>query len=160
MAVEYMRAIAARYNKLGYTPYRWFAADAAPPWTPVARPLREARLGVLSTCGAYAVGQVAFHYKDDTSLRRIPSAIAAVDLRFSHITENYLVDAKRDPECMLPLRALRSLVHSGELGALATHVYTCMGGVYSQRRVREEVAPAVAAAMRDEAVDAVLLIPM
>jgi len=155
-----MRAIAARYTKLGYTPYRWFAADSAPPWTPVTRPLGATRLGVLSTCGAYALGQVAYHYKDDTSLRRIPAAIAASELRFSHITENYLVDAKRDPECMLPLRALHSLVQSGELGALAAHVYTCMGGVYSQRRVREEVAPAVAAAMRDEAVDAVLLIPM
>ena len=58
MTVEYMQAIRRRYERLGYAPYRWFEADSAPPWQPLAKPLAEARVGLLSTCGAYALGYV------------------------------------------------------------------------------------------------------
>ena len=158
--VEYMRSVNARYASLGYTPYRWVEADSAPAWQPLGKPLSQVRLGLLATAGAYAVGQKAFHYKDDTSLRRIPSATPDAALRFSHVTENYLVDARRDPGCVLPLTALRTLVAEGVLGSLADEVMSCMGGVYSQRRVREEVAPALLEAYRAQGVDAVLLVPM
>jgi D-proline reductase (dithiol) PrdB len=60
----------------------------------------------------------------------------------------------------MPLRALRKLARNGVIGGLADKVLSCMGGVYSQRRVREQVAPAVLDAMRGQAVDAALLIAM
>ena len=160
MSVNYMQAIKARYESLGYTPYRWFEADSPPPFTPLAKPLAECRLGLLSTSGAYALGQRAYHYKDDTSIRALPAAMNLADVRFSHITENYLVDAKRDPGCMLPLTQLRKLRDEGALGSLAAQVFSCMGGVYSQRRVREETAPAVLDALRAEGVDCALLVAM
>lgn len=160
MSVDYMQAIRARYESLGYTPYRWVEADSAPPWQPLRQPLARARLGLLSTCGAYALGQVAYHYKDDTSIRALPSNIEPQDLRFSHITENYLLDAKRDPNCILPLAQLRGLRQEGVIGALAEQVFSCMGGVYSQRRVRDEVAPALLDAFRAQHVDCALLVAM
>ena len=160
MSVHYMQAIRARYESLGYTPYRWFEADSAPPWQTLNKPLAAARLGLLSTSGAYALGQCAYHYKDDTSIRALPSTVAEQDVRFSHITENYLVDPKRDPNCILPLTPLRTLVKEGVVGELAGQVFSCMGGVYSQRRVREEVAPALLDAFRAEAVDCALLVAM
>lgn len=160
MPVNYMQTIAARYVKLGYTPYRWFHADTPPPWQPLAKPLREVRLGMLSTSGAYALGQLAYHYRDDASIRAIDTATTDADLRFSHLTENYLVDARRDPACIFPLATLRALRGEGFLGALADRVFSCMGGVYSQRRVREETAPALLEAFRAEQVDAALLVAM
>lgn len=160
MTVDYMQAITERYRSLGYAPYRWFRAEDAPPWQPFSKPLSAARLGLLSTSGAYALGQVAYHYKDDTSIRSIASDTPDAQLRFSHITENYLVDARRDPGCILPLAALRKLVGEGVIGKLADKVFSCMGGVYSQRRVREEVAPALLEAFRAERVDAALLVAM
>ena len=160
MTVAYMQAIRARYESLGYTPYQWFNADSPPAWQPLAKPLAKVRLGMLSTSGGYVVGQCAYHYKDDTGVRAIGRDTPDDALRFSHITENYLVAAKRDPHCILPLAQLRALVADGTLGGVAEQVYTCMGGVYSQRRVREEVAPAVLARMQADAVDAVLLVPM
>jgi D-proline reductase (dithiol) PrdB len=160
MNVNYMQAIRARYEHLGYTPYRWYEADNTPPWTAMAKPLSEARLGLLSTSGAYVRGQVAYHYKDDTSIRALSSHVATTDLRFSHITENYLVDAKRDPHCIVPLMQLQTLRKEGAIGSLAEQVFSCMGGVYSQRRVREEVAPAVLEGMRSERVDCALLVAM
>ena len=57
--VEYMRAITERYQSLGYTPYRWYKAGALPAWTPLAKPLSECRVGVLSTAGARATGMRA-----------------------------------------------------------------------------------------------------
>jgi D-proline reductase (dithiol) PrdB len=160
MPVMYMQAITARYLSLGYQPYRWFTADSPPAWQPLRKPLREARLGLLSTSGAYALGQVAYHYRDDCSIREIPAATPDAELRFSHITENYLVDPRRDPGCIFPSRALRRLVGRGVIGSLADRLLSCMGGVYSQRRVREEVAPAVLAALRAQEVDAALLVAM
>jgi len=160
MTVDYIRAITERYERLGYAPYQWYHAEDAPPWTALGKPLADSRLGVLSTAGAYVAGQVAFYYKDDTSLRAIASDTPADRLRFSHITENYLPDARRDPDCVLPLAALREAVAAGELGALADDAFSCMGGIYSQRRVREELCPAVHDAFRAQEVDAALLIPL
>jgi D-proline reductase (dithiol) PrdB len=160
MTVNYMQAITERYERLGYAPYRWYAADTDPPWQPLDKPLREMRVGMLSTSGAYAVGQLAYHYKDDTSIREIPADIVEQSLRFSHITENYLVDPKRDPNCIFPIRALRTLVAEGFIGQLTDKFFSCMGGVYSQRRVREEVAPALLAAFEAQRADVALLVPM
>ncbi len=160
MTVAYMQSIAERYLRLGYAPYRWFKAEDPPAWQPLTKPLSAARIGMLSTSGAYALGQVAYHYKDDASFRRIPASTADRELRFSHLTENYLVDARRDPGCIFPLRALDALEAEGFIGKLANEVFSCMGAVYSQRRVREELAPALLAAFKGQEVDAALLVSM
>lgn len=160
MSVEYIRSITERYEKLGYQPYQWYEADSAPAFAPLRKPLSQSRLGVLSTAGTYALGQVAYYYKDDTSMRAIPKDTATGDLRFSHITENYLPDARRDPNCVFPLEHLRELEADGTVGELADEVYSCMGGVYSQRRVREELLPALLQGFRAQAVDVALLVPL
>lgn len=158
--VRYMEAIRSRYQRLGYDPYRWFEADSAPAFTPLQKELAQSRLGVLTTSGAYVAGQVAYHYKDDTSLRAIPKATPSDDLRFAHITENYLVNSRKDPNCTVPLEPLRSLEAEGHIGEVAEEVFSCMGGIYSQRRVREELIPEVEERFRQQDVDAVLLVPM
>ena len=158
--VSYIDAITERYASLGYQPYRWFKAEGSPPWQPLSKPLAKSRVGLLSTAGAYVVGQVAFHYKDDTSVREIARDTSTEDLRFSHITENYLEDPREDPNCILPLAALRQAEAAGEIGELAGRTLSCMGGIYSQRRVREELIPAVEAHFQREAVDVALLVPM
>ena len=89
----YIPPITAHYSSQGFAPYAWHLAEEAPPLAaPPPKPLAECRLGVLATSGAYVAGeQRAFSYKDDTSLRRIPSDTPASRLHFSHLTENYLV---------------------------------------------------------------------
>ncbi len=160
MAVRYIDNITKHYQKLGYDPYRWFFADDPSSWAPLRKPLNKIKLGMLSTSGAYVAGQRAYHYKDDTSVREIPSDTPVEQLRFSHITENYLIEARRDPECLVPITALRQLVGEGVIRQLAPSVLSCMGGIYSQRRVRQELIPTVAATFAAQGVDAVLLVPM
>ncbi len=95
--VSYMEALTRHYERLEYEPYRWFHADEPPPWTPLGAPLAKSRLGVLVTAGAYLPGQTGFYYKDDASVRAIPVDTANERIHFAHLTENYLVDARRDP---------------------------------------------------------------
>jgi D-proline reductase (dithiol) PrdB len=158
--VSYIDAISQRYKSLGYDPYRWYQADSPPAFSALSKPVAQSRIGVLATSGTYVAGQVAYHYKDDTSMRRIGKDTPTDQLRFAHITENYLEDSRRDPNCTFPIDALRSAESQGRIGELADDLLSCMGGIYSQRRVREELIPAVHERLKAQQVDAVLLIPM
>ncbi len=160
MHVEYIKSITERYERLGYRPYRWYEAEDDGVLAPLKKPLSESRLGMLSTAGAYAAGQVAFYYKDDTSLRRIANDTDPADMRFSHITENYLPDPRRDPNCVFPMTPLARLAEEGVIGSLAGDHLSCMGGVYSQRRARQEMVPAIEAAFAEQAVEVALLVPL
>ena len=60
---------------------------------------------------------------------------------------------------MFPIDTLRGLAREGQIGSLAANAYTFMGGIYSSRRVREELAPRVTERLLAEAVDAVLFVP-
>ena len=158
--VRYIDAITHRYELLGFSPYRWFEADSSPPFEALSKPIAQSKIGVLATSGTYVAGQVAYHYKDDTSLRAIPKDTTTRELRFAHITENYLQDSRRDPNCTFPIEALRALEAQQRIGELAEELFSCMGGIYSQRRVREELIPAVQERFEAQQVDAVLLVPM
>ena len=158
--VSYIQQTKDRYDSLGYEPYKWFSADSEPDFTPAAKPLSESKLGLVSTAGTYVAGQVAYYYKDDASVRAIPSNTPVDDIRFSHVTENYLVDARKDPRCTFPIEALQTLKSEGVIGALADNFFSCMGGIYSQRRVVEELIPALEQGIADEEIDVLLLVPL
>ncbi|MGQ4806896.1 hypothetical protein NKDENANG_00233 [Candidatus Entotheonellaceae bacterium PAL068K] len=158
-AVEYIKRIEEKYAKLGHPSYNWVVNDAPPPWQPLRQPLSSCRLGLVASGGLYVTGQVAFHYKDDTSFRVIPSDVKTADLRATHFAYD-LTDARRDPNVVFPIDPLRQLVQEGVIGALAEHAYTFMGGIYSARRVRDELAPRLTAGLLAENVDAVLFVPV
>jgi D-proline reductase (dithiol) PrdB len=104
-------------------------------------------------------GQVAFHYKDDVSFRVIPKTVHTADLRATHFAYD-VTDARRDPNVVFPIDTLRGLEQEGFIGALAPYAYTFMGGIYSARRVREELAPQLTERLRAAQVDAVLFVPV
>jgi D-proline reductase (dithiol) PrdB len=159
MPVDYIERIREKYARDGYPPYQWVVNSAPPPWQPLRRPLAECRLGLVASGGIYVTGQVAFHYKDDTSFRVIPTNVNTVDLRATHFAYD-LTDARQDPNVVFPIDTLRRLVSAGVIGALAEHAYTFMGGIYSARRVREELAPRLTERLLAEGVDAVLFVPV
>jgi D-proline reductase (dithiol) PrdB len=157
---EYIRQTRENYEKLGFEPYQWFEAEDAPSFSVPPIPLSEARLGLVSTAGTYVHGQVAYYYKDDTGIRSIPNDTPVDDIRFSHIMENYLVEARQDPCTVFPLEALQQLEAEGVVGKLADNYFSCMGGIYSQNRVNTELIPNLDKAVRDEQLDLLLLIPL
>ena len=160
--VDYIARTREQYARLGYDDYRWAERPDPPPWTSLAKPVAEANLALVASGGAYLQGQVAFHWKDDTGIRLVPSDEPASDVRVTHFAYD-LVPAREDPNIVFPVDRLRELVDDGTLGCLAPQAVACMGGIYSVRRAEQELAPAVVeavSAMDGPAVDLVLLVPV
>ena len=157
--VEYMTRIRDNYAKLGYKPYQWVSNAEPPPWQPLQKPLSACRLGLIASGGIYVTGQVAFHFKDDASFRAIPTDVKTSDLRTAHFAYDQ-TDARQDPNVVFPIDTLRRLVKERVIGSLTEHAYTFMGGIYSSRRVRDELALQLTERMLAEKADVVLLVPV
>ena len=157
--VDYIPRIRDNYARLGYKAYNWVVNRDIAPWAPLRKPLSKCRLGLAASGGIYVAGQAAFHYKDDTSHREIPTYVDAKVLRATHFAYD-LSDARTDPNVVFPIDTLRRLVREGFLGGLADRFYTFMGGIYSSRRVTEDLAPRLTARFLEDGVDAVLLVPV
>jgi D-proline reductase (dithiol) PrdB len=139
--------------------YRWAdRRDEPVPWAPLRKPLARCRVALGATGGVYAPGQAPFHFKDDTSTRVVSTSIEARELGVSHFGYP-TVDAERDPNCVFPVDRLRELAADGTIGELAATAITCMGGIYSQRRVVEELVPAVLDWLLPLDVDLFYLVP-
>ena len=153
--VEYIPRTRELYA--AYEPYRWVVNDDVP-WTPLTKPLNQCRVALASSAGVYYKDQRPFHAREDTSLREIPKDVAVEDLRIAHFgyrTE----DAKKDPNCVFPIERVRELESEGFIGELADPTYTFMGGIYSARRVCQEVAPRFAKLLADDQVDLLYIVP-
>lgn len=124
------------------------------------RPLREARLALVSTGGATAPGQEPFSTgkRGDPSFRPLPSSTDPGELAFDHPHYDTSL-AVEDPDCIYPVRLLRALAREGVFGELAPTACSMMGYVPVTRTLTEETAPAIGALMQGEAVDAALLCP-
>ena len=157
--VEYMARIRDNYAGLGYKPYQWVSNQDPPPWQPLRKPLSACRLGLIASGGVYVTGQVAFHFKDDASFRAVPTNVKTSDLRTAHFAYDQ-TDARKDPNVVFPIDTLRQLVKENVIGELADHCFTFMGGIYSSRRVRDELAPQLTERLLAERVDVALLVPV
>lgn len=157
--VDYIQQTRDTYNSLGYGEYRWAHNPETPPWADLPKPLTDCRVGLIASGGIYAHGQVAFTHKDDTSYREIPTDIDLSELRVTHFAFDQ-TNARRDPNVVLPLGPLRALQADGAIGGLVSHALTFMGGIYSQRRLGEELMPNLVRRTREMGADVVLLVPV
>jgi len=157
--VGYIERIREKYEALGFSSYQWVVNEAPPAWQALKKPLSASRLGLIASGGIYVTGQVAFHYKDDISFRVIPADVKTSDLRVTHFAYDF-TDARQDPNVVFPIDTLRGLQREGVIGELSEHAYTFMGGIYSTRRVREELAPQLTERLLADQVDAALLVPV
>ena len=157
--IDYIERITNQYVGLGYRAYQWIHADDAPEMAALSKPLSECRVGMLATGGVYRQGQTAFTHKDDVTYRAIPSGTDVGELSATHFAYD-LTDARVDVNVVYPTNALHELVDAGVIGELAPSFFTCMGGIYSARRVREELAPAIVQRCLDDEIDVMLLVPV
>ena len=157
--IDYIQRTREQYDALGYPTYRWVENEGSPPWSPVAKPLAESRVALIGSGGVYTPGQIAYHFKDDTSFRLIDSDTPEGDLHVTHFAYD-LSDARRDPNVVFPLGTLRRLVTEGFIAGLGPRAYGFMGGIYSARKVRDVLAPALADRVVEDEVDLALLVPV
>jgi len=138
------------------------------PWTPLEKPLSEARVALLSTAGLSMRGDEPFDMemerrnpvRGDPSFRRLrnDATTATIEANHLHIDTGYI---ERDLNVALPVDRLRERVEAGEVGSAAPTHYSIMGFQGSDMsRLVEESAPAIAEAMRNEEVDLAILAPV
>jgi D-proline reductase (dithiol) PrdB len=157
--VDYIQRTREQYDSLGYPPYQWVHNDDEPPFQPLAKPLADCRVGLIASGGIYRHGQVAFHFRDDFSFREIPSDTEVSELRATHFAYD-LTDARNDPNVVFPMETLRDLARTGRIRELSANAYTFMGGIYSARKVRDILAPAIASRLQKDEVDVAILVPV
>lgn len=157
--VDYIQRTVDQYSALGYPPYQWVHNEGAPAFTPLNKPLEQCKVGLIASGGIYRHGQIAFHFKDDLSYREIKNDTPDAALRATHFAYD-LTDARADPNVVFPLQTLRRCQANGLIGSLGANAYTFMGGIYSSRKVRDILAPALAERMQQDEVDVVLLVPV
>jgi D-proline reductase (dithiol) PrdB len=138
------------------------------PWAPVAKPLADSKLALLSTAGLSMKGDRPFDMdferknptRGDPSWRalRADANSGSVEANHLHIDTGYIA---RDLNVALPLDRARELVAEGRLGALADTHYSTMGYQGNDTTSQQEQsAPEIADRMRSEEVDLALLAPV
>jgi hypothetical protein len=143
--------------------YPWRRIDPVP-WAAPLKPLAESKVAVVSTAGLVLPSQEPF---DDTvrggdwSYRELPHDADLTTLRETHRSESFdHTGLRADANLGMPLDRLRELVAAGEIGSINHRHFSLMGSITAPGRLIRESAPAVAAALSADAVDAVLLVPV
>jgi hypothetical protein len=162
--IPYMRRTREYYAAIGYTtPYRW-AHHVEAPFTPLRKPLRDARLTIITTAAPYRAdkgdqgpgaaynGGAKFYepYSGDTSQTH--------DLRISHIGYDRIHTAATDSGTWFPLPALLRTVAAGRVGAVTPRFH----GVPTNRSHRVTVetdAPEILRRCQEDSADAAILVP-
>lgn len=143
--------------------YPWRRIDPVPFALP-RKPLKEAKIALVSTAGLVLPHQPPF---DDTirggdwSWREIPADSDVTTLLETHRSASFDHSGVRaDPNLGLPLDRLHELAAEGAIGGVNHRHFSLMGSITAPARLTKESAPAVAAALEADGVDAVLLVPI
>ncbi len=157
MPVEYIKRINEFYGKRGMKPLEFARHDSAP-LTPLSKPLGECRIGLISSGGVYHSSQPAYQDLDDLTYREIPKDVDLAELKIHHVGYDH-TDAEKDVNIVFPVTRLRELEKEGFIGALASPCYTFMGRIYSRLRLLKETGPDLAKKLKENSVDACLIVP-
>jgi hypothetical protein len=162
--VPYMQRTRDYYLALGYAnPYRWAHFDDVP-FSPLAVPLPQARLALITTAAPYRPdagdqgpgapynGRAKFFSVYSGSTDSTP------DLRISHVGYDRDHTSAEDPHTWFPLAQLRQAEQSGRIGSLTPRFHGAPTN-RSQRVTREIDAPELLARCEEDGADAVLLAP-
>jgi D-proline reductase (dithiol) PrdB len=125
------------------------------------KPMSELRVALGSSGGVYGNTQPPFDmesHQGDDSVRWIPGDVESSDLAFAHDHYDH-TDAEEDPNCVFPIDRLRELAADRVIGSVAAEHVGFMGFVPNPTRLMREIAPEVAARLKRDGVDAVILSP-
>ena len=133
------------------------------PWTPLRRPLREARLALVTSAGPHLRVDrpvVTDHKVPDQSWRRLPSDAWTGEIVQRHTSIGFdRSGIDRDLNVTYAVDRLRELRERGEIGSLAESFYSFMGALRTWDVLERETGPEVAGLLRGYGVDVVVLTP-
>lgn len=128
---------------------------------PLAVPLSEATVALVTTAGVHLDSQLPFHVETvagDSGYRLIPDDVELGELRFTH-THYDTTSAERDPNVVFPIVRLHELVSTGRIGTASPVHVGMMGFNPDPTDVAEVSAPAIVGALVEAGVHAAVLAP-
>jgi D-proline reductase (dithiol) PrdB len=136
-------------------------------WSPGAilkKPLSDARVAAITSAGYYLPDQAPFDASrrgGDTSYRVIPRDADLSTLRIGNRSDAFDSSGiETDKNLSLPLDRFHDLERARSIGAVAPRHFSVMGSITAPGRLISRTAPEIAAGLRDDRVDAVLLTPV
>jgi hypothetical protein len=130
-------------------------------FTPLAKPLAESRVALVSSAGVHLDDQEPFHIATvagDPSFRLLDDDLDPRRLRFTH-THYDTKSAEADPNVVFPIDRLHEAVADGRVGSASPVHVGMMGFNPDPTPIAEVSAPAVAELLAGEGVDVVVLVP-
>lgn len=161
--VRYIDKTREYYRREGYEkPYRWAHFDDAP-FAPLAKPLAESRVALISTseiAQRSADDQRKWFEKDEIgNVYSIPSDTPLDDLYSQSLSFDKYATSLDDVNAYFPITRLHELAAEGRIGGVAPNAHALFNA-YSQRRTREVDAPEVLDRCRADGVDVALMVPV
>ena len=143
--------------------YRWRRIDPVP-WAPLAKPLSQCKLALVSSAGFIAPGQPPLDSSvrgGDVSFRDIPSDIDVKTLIDTHRSETFdHAGLRQDPNLAFPIDRVRELAERGRIGSVNHRHLSFMGSITAPGRLVRDTAPDVARRLVADGVDVALLVPV
>lgn len=130
-------------------------------WAPLRVPVSEATVALLSSCGVHRRSEPPFDILDpegDTTIRYLPGDVSSATLMATHGHID-TTSANEDINVVFPIDRLRELADRGRVGRVAATHYGLMGWCPKVARMRDDVAPRIVERLREDGVDALLLVP-
>jgi D-proline reductase (dithiol) PrdB len=136
------------------------------PWTPLAKPLSECNVALLSSAGIALKNDQPFDQEGerqnpwwgDPTHRVIPKTATEEDIRLYHLHIDPFY-AEQDLNCLFPLRRLQEMEHSGRIGRMSNRHYSIMGYILNPERLLQETVPALIRNLKEDMADVVVLVP-
>ena len=145
-----------------------FTGEEEPVWAPFDKRLQDSRIALLTSAGVYVKKSQSPFDLDrerahpewgDPSWRAIPAAVDSADVGVAHLHIND-EDLLADLEIALPAGLLQQLAKDQVIGSAAAEHISVMG--YQERSLegwRDQTAGEVAAHLRSQGVDGLILAP-
>ena len=154
--VPYMERTRLYYRALGYeTDYVWAKFDDVP-FTPLAKPLSEMNVALVTTAGPPDRSNRDARGRKQVWSGDVESPPAEWETDVAWDRESTHLD---DRETFVPIDAMRKAVAKGVIGSLARRFHGAPTD-YSHRKTLEEDAPQILRRLRDDGADAALLVPL
>jgi D-proline reductase (dithiol) PrdB len=136
------------------------------PWTPLAKPLSECSVAMISSAGIALKDDLPFDQEGekrnpwwgDPSFRILPKDASQEDVRFYHlhIDPSY---AEQDLNCLLPLQRLAQMEANGRIGRVNPRHYSIMGYILNPDELLCDTVPALIRNLKEDLADVVVLVP-
>ena len=154
--VSYMDRSREYYAAHGYSqPYAW-AYHHEVPFTPLRKPLKECRVGLVTTAGRMEVEGASQTRQANKQPYAMPANPAPTRLFTADLAWDKKATHTDDLDSFLPLNRLAEYAANGRIGSVSPRFYGSPTE-YSQGKTSKRTAPQILAWCREDGLDAVLL---